>query len=69
MSCIKWVLSVFLTACLVLSIVVPAYASGRYRTVVRAGFPIQNGISEVDENGNYKGYMVDYLERLRVYTG
>ena len=69
MRCIKWVLSVFLTACLALSIVVPAYASGRYRTVVRVGFPIQNGISEVDENGNYKGYMVDYLERLRVYTG
>lgn len=69
MRCIKWVLSVLLAACLALSIGIPAYASGRNRTVVRVGFPIQAGISYLDENGNYAGYLVDYLERLRLYTG
>ena len=43
-------------------------ASGRDR-VVRVGFPIQQGISYLDENGDYAGYMVDYLEYLSLYTG
>lgn len=45
------------------------YATSRNRKVVRVGFPIQQGISFIDENGNYAGYLVDYLEQLSLYTG
>lgn len=36
--------------------------------VVRVGFPIQPGMSYIDENGNYAGYMVDYLNQLTLFT-
>ena len=29
--------------------------------VVRVGYPIQQGFTEIDENGNYSGYTYDYL--------
>ena len=36
--------------------------------VVKVGFPIQYGISYIDDDGNYAGYMFDYLEQLSLYT-
>lgn len=36
--------------------------------VVRVGFPIHPGMSYIDENGNYAGYMVDYLNQLTLFT-
>lgn len=36
--------------------------------VIKVGFPIQQGISYIDDNGEYAGYMVDYLEQLSLYT-
>ena len=36
--------------------------------VVKVGFPIQYGISYIDDDGNYAGYMYDYLEQLILYT-
>lgn len=45
-----------------------AQAASNGNTVVRVGFPIQHGISYLDENGDYAGYMVDYLEYLSLYT-
>lgn len=36
--------------------------------VVKVGFPIQYGISYIDDDGNYAGYMYDYLEQLSLYT-
>ena len=38
-------------------------------SVVRIGFPVQNGISYLDENGQYAGYLVDYLDQLNMFTG
>lgn len=45
---------------------VPVHAASD--NVVRVAFPIQDGISYIDENGNYAGYMVDYLNQLALFT-
>lgn len=44
------------------------YATAHEQTVVKIGFPIQHGMSYVDEKGNYKGYLVDYLNQLNLFT-
>ena len=36
--------------------------------VVRVGYPIQPGFTEIDENGNYSGYTYDYLQEIARYT-
>ena len=51
-----------------ISIIPAAQGASNENTVVRVGFPIQHGISYLDENGEYAGYMVDYLEYLSLYT-
>lgn len=43
-------------------------AEEQERKVVRIGFPIQDGISYIDEKGDYAGYMVDYLNHVQLYT-
>lgn len=37
--------------------------------VVRVGYPIQPGLTELDVNGNYTGYTYEYLEEVAQYTG
>ncbi len=37
--------------------------------VVRVGYPIQKGLTEVDASGQYSGYTYDYLEEIAQYTG
>ena len=46
----------------------PVQAQAASNHVVRVAFPIQAGISYIDENGNYAGYLVDYLEQLTLFT-
>ena len=47
----------------------PVYAQAESSdNVVRVAFPIQDGISYIDENGEYAGYLVDYLEQLTLFT-
>lgn len=36
---------------------------------VKIAYPIQVGLTEIDENGNYTGYTYEYLEELAQYTG
>lgn len=62
-----------LSVCFVLMLVLacfcqPAMAGEKEPEVVRIGFPIQDGISFIDEQGKYTGYMVDYLEYVQLYT-
>lgn len=39
------------------------------KKVVRIGYPIQEGLTMKDEEGNYYGYTYDYLMQLAQYTG
>ena len=43
--------------------------AGGDRPVVRVGFPMQQGLTELDEDGNYTGYIYDYLQEIAQYTG
>lgn len=69
MKLIKQMLSILLVLCFICSSGMIVHATSKIRTIVRVGFPIQQGISFIDENGNYAGYLVDYLEQLSLYTG
>lgn len=51
-----------------LSGVFTVYASEPETQVIKMGFPIQAGSSYIDENGNYTGYLVDYLNQLNMFT-
>ena len=48
--------------------ILPVLANAASDRVVRVAFPIQGKISYIDENGNYAGYLVDYLEQLTLFT-
>lgn len=65
---IKQLAWLILAVCTMMSIMPAAQGASNENTVVRVGFPIQRGISYLDENGEYAGYMVDYLEYLSLYT-
>lgn len=39
------------------------------KKVVRVGFPIQRGLTEKNDKGEYIGYTVDYLSEIEKYTG
>lgn len=56
----------------VLGNTVPSYSlepsNKESKRVVRVGYPIQDGLTMKDENGNYYGYMYDYLKELSQYT-
>lgn len=45
-----------------------SFAASETKTV-RVGFPIQAGLSEVDDQGNLTGYNYDYLQEIAQYTG
>lgn len=37
--------------------------------VVRVAYPVQAGLTDFDEYGNYTGYTYEYLEEVAQYTG
>lgn len=36
---------------------------------IRVAYPIQKGLSEIDEKGRYSGYTYEYLQEIAQYTG
>ena len=36
---------------------------------MRVGYPMQTGLTEIDENGNYSGYTYEYLQEMAQYNG
>lgn len=68
MKRVRQLVWLILAVCTIGSMVLTAQGASNGNTVVRVGFPIQRGISYLDENGEYAGYMIDYLEYLSLYT-
>lgn len=38
------------------------------RTVIRVGYPAQEGFTDIDGNGSYSGYTYEYLQEIAKYT-
>ena len=47
----------------------PKTSSSNSSKVIRVAYPIQEGLTEKDEQGNYSGYTYDYLQEIAQYTG
>ncbi|MBC8559023.1 substrate-binding periplasmic protein [Fumia xinanensis] len=43
--------------------------SSESRQLIRVGYPIQNGLTEIDEDGHYSGYTYEYLMEVAQYAG
>lgn len=71
---IRWrrSLNLFMTLGILLSLVLPCLTITTHAAddnVIRVGFPIQKGLTELEDDGSYTGYTVSYLEELSKYTG
>ncbi|MBC5649040.1 transporter substrate-binding domain-containing diguanylate cyclase [Christensenella tenuis] len=66
----KFLLCLLLAVCFVFSLGIPAaHAMAKDTRTVRVAFPIQTGLTQLDEHGNYSGYTYEYLEEIAQYTG
>lgn len=66
----KKLISLLLAVVLVLGSGWPAaFALKEKSRLVRVAYPIQPGLTTVDENGNYSGFSYEYLEEVAQYTG
>ncbi|MBC8569231.1 transporter substrate-binding domain-containing protein [Zongyangia hominis] len=67
----KWIsfFSLLLAMVMLASLCVTADAKQEKGRVVRVGYPIQWGLTEIDEDGNYRGYTYEYLQEIAQYTG
>ena len=46
----------------------PAVQAQKKR-VVRIAYPLQSGLTQIDENGKMSGYTYEYLQEIAQYTG
>lgn len=66
---IKRLLTGFLAVVMILLTVVPAFAAPAWdNRIVKVGVLDFKGFSEKEENGNYFGYGIDYLNELKKYN-
>ena len=68
MKCMKNLIAALILGVILFCDLIPIHAQEASEKVIRVGFPIQPGMSYIDENGNYAGYMVDYLNQLILFT-
>lgn len=61
-------LSVLIVFAFLLSGFIPVKAESEQK-VIKVGYPIQSGLTEKNEDGEYVGYTVDYLNEIQNYTG
>lgn len=66
----SYILAVF---CILFTVILfytkPVHALPDTPDVIRVAYPIQEGITDIDENGNYCGYTYEFLEEVAQYTG
>lgn len=67
-QCKTILLRLFLVIC-ILGLIPPSCLAQPQDKVVRVGFPIIKGFSEVGASGNISGYTFDYLNEISRYTG
>ncbi|MEG1869443.1 MAG: transporter substrate-binding domain-containing protein [Oscillospiraceae bacterium] len=48
---------------------IKADGSDYQHEIIKVGYPINPGLSEIDENGKYSGYTYEYLQEIAQYTG
>ena len=65
----KWIGLLLAAALLAGGWSLPAAAAGQEDRVVRVAYPVQAGLTDFDEFGNYSGYTYEYLEEIAQYTG
>lgn len=68
MNRIKKYIAVLLLSIMTITNVLPAQAAHEAR-VIKVGYPIQEGLTEKSQDGEYIGYTVDYLKEIQKYTG
>lgn len=67
----KWVVCSVLLPLLMSAILVPpsvAGAADNKTQTIRIAYPLQAGLTEIDENGTYTGYTYEYLQEIAQYT-
>lgn len=45
------------------------YVKAKEDRVVRVGYPIQEGLTNIDEEGKYSGYTYEYIQEMALYNG
>ena len=69
----RWIsLALFLALALSQAVLGPpasAAEAGEESPKIRVAYPIQQGITDLDEDGGYTGYTYEYLEEIAQYTG
>lgn len=66
----KFLPFLLLAVCFAFFLKIPAaHAMAKDARTVRVAFPIQTGLTQLDEYGNRSGYTYEYLEEIAQYTG
>lgn len=68
---LKRIAAILAAAVLLLAMLPCGFAAETKQTsrTVRVAYPMQTGLTERDENGNYFGYTYEYLQEIAQYTG
>ncbi|MFQ9923738.1 MAG: transporter substrate-binding domain-containing protein [Beduini sp.] len=61
----RFIMLFFIVMSLMLS-GVPLHA--KEKRIIKVGYPIQAGLTELDEDGNYSGYTYEYLQEIAQYA-
>lgn len=64
----KQIIAFFVVVAFMLYTVVFPMQAKVEKKIVRVGYPIQAGLTEIDEDGNYSGYTYEYLQEIAQYA-
>lgn len=64
----KKVIYVFIMTCICILYSANQVNAADNKTVIKVGYPIQMGFTEIMDSGDYRGYTYDYLMEIQKYT-